>query len=82
LRPTEQSRSGPPHDHCWIAGCAELCNNGQMYLISYVRQGDRVYEMYWTTMRGVEVMDNHYALMDLTVYRRQEPYEDPPDGWP
>ncbi|WP_328997234.1 DUF899 domain-containing protein [Kribbella sp. NBC_00709] len=55
---------------------------GQMYLISYVRQGDRVFETYWTTMRGVEVMDNNYALMDLTVYGRQEPFEDSPDGWP
>jgi hypothetical protein len=57
-------------------------NIGQMYLVSYVRQEDRVYETYWTTMRGVEVMDNNYALMDLTVYGRQEPYEDSPDGWP
>ncbi|HET6738713.1 MAG TPA: DUF899 family protein [Kribbella sp.] len=57
-------------------------NIGQMYLISYVRQAGRVYETYWTTMRGVEVMDNNYALMDLTVYGRQEPYEDSPGGWP
>jgi predicted dithiol-disulfide oxidoreductase (DUF899 family) len=57
-------------------------NIGQMYLISYVRRQDRVYETYWTTMRGVEVMDNNYALMDLTVYGRQEPYEDSPAGWP
>ncbi|MFD7154684.1 DUF899 family protein [Kribbella sp. NPDC059898] len=55
---------------------------GQMYLTAYVRQGDRVYETYWTTMRGVEVMDNNYALMDLTIYGRQEPYEDSPAGWP
>ncbi|GAA1608065.1 DUF899 family protein [Kribbella karoonensis] len=57
-------------------------NIGQMYLVSYVRQGDRVFETYWTTMRGVEVMDNNYHLMDLTVYGRQEPYEDSPAGWP
>jgi predicted dithiol-disulfide oxidoreductase (DUF899 family) len=57
-------------------------NLGQMYLISYLRQGNRVFETYWTTMRGVEVMDNNYHLMDLTVYGRQEPYEDSPEGWP
>jgi predicted dithiol-disulfide oxidoreductase (DUF899 family) len=57
-------------------------NIGQMYLVSYVRQGDRVFETYWTTMRGVEVMDNNYALMDLTVYGRQEPFEHSPEGWP
>ena len=28
--------------------------------------------------RGVEAMDNNYALMDLTVYGRQEPWEDSP----
>jgi hypothetical protein len=27
-------------------------------------------------------MDNSYALMDLTVYGRQEGWEDSPDGWP
>ncbi|HEY6542052.1 MAG TPA: DUF899 family protein [Ktedonobacteraceae bacterium] len=31
---------------------------------------------------GVEAMDNSYALMDLTVYGRQEPWEDSPPGWP
>jgi hypothetical protein len=27
-------------------------------------------------------MDNSYRLMDLTVYGRQEPWEDSPPGWP
>jgi len=55
---------------------------GLMHLVSYVRDGDRVFETYWTTRRGVEAMDNSYALMDLTVYGRQEPWEDSPPGWP
>ncbi|ADB35282.1 protein of unknown function DUF899 thioredoxin family protein [Kribbella flavida DSM 17836] len=55
---------------------------GMMHLVCYVRDGDRVFETYWTTGRGVEVMDNSYALMDLTVYGRQEPHEDSPSGWP
>jgi predicted dithiol-disulfide oxidoreductase (DUF899 family) len=55
---------------------------GLMYLICYVRDGDRVFETYWTTRRGVEAMDYSYALMDLTVYGRQEPWENSPDGWP
>ena len=29
-----------------------------------------------------EAMDYSYALMDLTVYGRQEPWEDSPAGWP
>jgi predicted dithiol-disulfide oxidoreductase (DUF899 family) len=53
-----------------------------MYVICYLRQGDRVFETYWTTHRGVEVMDYSYALMDLTVYGRQEDWEDSPPGWP
>ena len=27
-------------------------------------------------------MDNSYRLLDLTVYGRQEPWEDSPVGWP
>jgi predicted dithiol-disulfide oxidoreductase (DUF899 family) len=55
---------------------------GMMHIVCYVRDGGRVFETYWTTVRGVEVMDNSYALMDLTVYGRQEDWEDSPAGWP
>jgi predicted dithiol-disulfide oxidoreductase (DUF899 family) len=55
---------------------------GRMYLVCYLRDGDEVFETYWTTIRGVETMDYSYALMDLTVYGRQEPWEDSPPGWP
>src|ERR1017187_4355659 len=55
---------------------------GLFHLVCYVRDGDRVFETYWTTRRGVEAMDYSYALMDLTVYGRQEPWEDSPPGWP
>ncbi|WP_449061449.1 DUF899 family protein, partial [Planomonospora algeriensis] len=55
---------------------------GMMHLVCYVRDGDRVFETYWTTLRGVEEMDYSYALMDLTVYGRQETQEDSPPGWP
>jgi predicted dithiol-disulfide oxidoreductase (DUF899 family) len=54
---------------------------GMMHLVCYVRDGDRVFETYWTTRRGVEVMDNSYHLMDLTVFGRQEPWEDSPPNW-
>jgi predicted dithiol-disulfide oxidoreductase (DUF899 family) len=54
---------------------------GVMHLVCYVRDGDRVYETYWTNYRGVEVMDYSYALIDLTVFGRQEPWEDSPAGW-
>jgi predicted dithiol-disulfide oxidoreductase (DUF899 family) len=55
---------------------------GMFHLVCYLRDGDRVFETYWTTGRGVEAMENSYALMDLTVYGRQEPWEDSPAGWP
>ena len=55
---------------------------GMMHLVCYLRQGSEVFETYWTTMRGVEAMDNSYRLLDLTVYGRQEPWEDSPAGWP
>jgi predicted dithiol-disulfide oxidoreductase (DUF899 family) len=55
---------------------------GLMHLVCYIREGDRVFETYWTNFRGVEEMDNSYALMDLTLYGRQEPWEDSPSGWP
>jgi predicted dithiol-disulfide oxidoreductase (DUF899 family) len=55
---------------------------GSFRLVCYVRDGDRVFETYWTTGRGVEALDNSYALMDLTVYGRQEWWENSPDGWP
>lgn len=58
---------------------------GLMYIVCYVRDGDRVFETYWTTRRGVEVMDYSYALMDLTPFGRQETWEDSPrrrpSGW-
>jgi predicted dithiol-disulfide oxidoreductase (DUF899 family) len=54
---------------------------GRMHILCYLRQGADVFETYWTTARGVEVMDNSYRLLDLTVYGRQEKWEDSPPGW-
>jgi predicted dithiol-disulfide oxidoreductase (DUF899 family) len=51
-------------------------------LACYLRQDDRVFETYWTTGRGVETMTSSYGLLDLTVYGRQEPWEDSPADWP
>jgi len=55
---------------------------GMMHIVCYLRQGSKVFETYWTTRRGVEVMGNSYGLLDLTVYGRQERSEDSPAGWP
>jgi predicted dithiol-disulfide oxidoreductase (DUF899 family) len=56
---------------------------GKMHLVCYLRQGDRVFETYWTTGRGVELMmAPTYQLLDRTIYGRQEGWEDSPAGWP
>jgi predicted dithiol-disulfide oxidoreductase (DUF899 family) len=48
----------------------------------YLRDGDRVFETYWTTGRGCEPMSSSYGMLDMTVYGRQELWEDSPEGWP
>jgi predicted dithiol-disulfide oxidoreductase (DUF899 family) len=55
---------------------------GMFHLVCYLRQGSNVFETYWNAGRGAEAMDNSYRLLDLTVYGRQEAWEDSPDGWP
>lgn len=51
-------------------------------LVSYLQVDDRVFETYWTTGRATEAMSPSYGLLDMTVYGRQEPFEDSPVGWP
>ncbi len=50
--------------------------------VCYLRDGDRVYETYWTSGRAAEVMTPTYGLLDQTAYGRQETWEDSPEGWP
>ncbi|WP_333891310.1 DUF899 family protein [Mycolicibacterium gadium] len=50
--------------------------------VCYLRDGDRVFETYWNTGRGTEAGANSYHLLDLTVFGRQEQWEDSPKGWP
>ncbi len=51
-------------------------------IVAYLRDGDRVFETYWTSGRAPEVMAPAYGLLDMTVYGRQENFEDSPEGWP
>ncbi|GAA3961953.1 DUF899 family protein [Allohahella marinimesophila] len=48
----------------------------------YLRVGDDVFQTYETKWRGVEAMMPRLQLLDLTVYGRQETWEDSPAGWP
>ena len=65
------------------AGTGLVADRGFGWLGCYVRgDDDRVYETYWTTDRGNEAGFWSYGLLDRTVFGRQEPWEDSPDGWP
>jgi len=50
--------------------------------VCYLRDGDRVFETYWSSGRAAEAMSPSYALLDMTVYGRQEKWEASPAGWP
>ena len=50
--------------------------------VCYLRDGNRVFETYWTTARGCEVMNGSFGMLDMTVYGRQEHWEVSPEGWP
>jgi predicted dithiol-disulfide oxidoreductase (DUF899 family) len=54
----------------------------RFYLMCYLRDGGRVFETYWTSGRGIEVMAPSLGLLDMTVFGRQERWEDSPAGWP
>lgn len=43
---------------------------------------DRVFLTYQQGGRGNELVLNHYKLLDLTPFGRQEDWEDSPTGWP
>lgn len=48
----------------------------------YLRIGDDVFLTYETTARGIETMLPTLQMLDLTVYGRQETWENSPAGWP
>jgi predicted dithiol-disulfide oxidoreductase (DUF899 family) len=48
----------------------------------FLRNGDVIFQTYFTTARGVEHLVSSFALLDLTPFGRQEEWEDSPSGWP
>ena len=69
-----------------VGDSADVLRAGRTYnrfmLVCYLRRGDRVFETYWTTGRGAEIMAPTLGLFDLTAYGRQEDWEISPEGWP
>jgi predicted dithiol-disulfide oxidoreductase (DUF899 family) len=62
---------------------AEDCGAGGGFMLSaFLRDGDEVYRTYGTTSRGVDRLVFTNSVLDLTVWGRQEDWEDSPPGWP
>jgi predicted dithiol-disulfide oxidoreductase (DUF899 family) len=68
-------RRKTPPTLCWPGGRFAI-------LVYYPRRGDTVFETYWTSGRRLEVMAASHGLLDMTVDRRQETWENSPAGWP
>jgi predicted dithiol-disulfide oxidoreductase (DUF899 family) len=48
----------------------------------FLRDGDDIYQTYFTTRRGADRLRFDFNLLDLTPFGRQEEWEDSPDGRP
>jgi predicted dithiol-disulfide oxidoreductase (DUF899 family) len=64
--------------------CADALLAGRWFgmQVCYLRDGGRVFETYWSSGRAAEALSPTYSLLDMTVYGRQENWEDSPPGWP
>lgn len=51
-------------------------------LSMFLRDGNDIYQTYFTGRRGAEVLLGHFTLLDMAPLGRQEKWEDSPPGWP
>jgi predicted dithiol-disulfide oxidoreductase (DUF899 family) len=59
------------------------CGAGDGFLLSlFLRAGEDIFRTYSTTSRGVDRVLFVNNILDLSVYGRQEEWEDSPAGWP
>jgi predicted dithiol-disulfide oxidoreductase (DUF899 family) len=56
--------------------------NGMFLLTMFLRDGDEIFRTYSTTRRGVDRLLFGNNLRDLSVFGREEDWEDSPEGWP
>ncbi|MEO0697808.1 MAG: DUF899 domain-containing protein [Pseudomonadota bacterium] len=49
---------------------------------TFVRRGDEVFHTYSTYARGCEQFGGAHYMLDMTVWGRQQDFEDSPEGWP
>ncbi len=58
-------------------------DEGETFGLSvFLRDGDAIYQTYFTTDRGIEVVVSSFILLDWTAFGRQEKWENSPAGWP
>jgi predicted dithiol-disulfide oxidoreductase (DUF899 family) len=51
-------------------------------LTVFLRDGERIFQTYFTSGRGVEALGSNWTFLDLTPLGRQEDWKDSPAGWP
>ncbi len=58
-------------------------DEGETFGLSvFLRDGDKIYQTYFTTDRGIEVVVSTFIMLDWTPLGRQESWEVSPAGWP
>jgi predicted dithiol-disulfide oxidoreductase (DUF899 family) len=65
-----------------VRGVAAPIGGEMGHIVSFLRDGDRVFLTYSTTGRGNEPVNGSLTLLDMTPYGRGEGWEDNPAGWP
>jgi predicted dithiol-disulfide oxidoreductase (DUF899 family) len=69
------------HGTSFAADCGAPETDG--FLLSlFLRDGTDVYRTYSTRARGVDRVMFIHNILDLSVYGRQQDWEDSPPGWP
>jgi predicted dithiol-disulfide oxidoreductase (DUF899 family) len=61
---------------------AQDCGADYFMLTMFLRDGTDIYRTWSTTARGVDRLVFANNIQDLSVYGRQEDWEDSPPGWP
>lgn len=58
------------------------CGTKYFMFSMFLRDGDKIYRTYSTVARGVDRICFLSNILDLSVYGRQQEWEDSPAGWP
>jgi len=58
-------------------------DDGEEHGVSvFIRNGEDIYQSYYSGARGVEYLGTQWSYLDLTPFGRQETWENSPEGWP